>query len=831
MISIFQKFTTHSRNALKNAFSLALSSGQHLITPQHILYGLSLEKGSIAAQILIKAKVNSFELKNILTEKKSGQKTITHLELTSTSKKILEKSFLISSQNQHKYIGTEHLLASILSLGDQEIIDFFQKEKINLTGIKNQIDTILNSTSKFPDLTSGIDYFKSEDKNNEYGYGSSQTDTKQQSILEVFATNLTDLSIQKKIDPVIGRQEEIDRLIQILCRRNKNNPLLLGDPGVGKTAIVEGLAKKIVQSNVPEVLRGKKIYALDLSLVVAGTSFRGEFENRLKQILVEVKKNPNIILFIDEIHNLIGVGSASGSMDAANILKPALARGEIRCIGATTMQDYKKFIESDVALDRRFQPIIVSQPSVQKTIEILQGIKENYENFHQVKINEQAIIAAAQLSERYIADRFLPDKAIDLIDEAASGVKIKYLVSSAVKEINQLENELQNLTEKKKGLVTEEKFSLALKYRQKEREILVRLQNLKNQQLPKNETKLAEITQKEIAQIVSKITGIPLADLLMAEKKQLLQLEKTLVKNIVGQNQALKSIAEFIRRSRTGISDTNRPIGSFIFLGPSGVGKTELAKVLAQTIFGSNQALIKIDMSEFAESFNISKLIGAPAGYIGYKDGTKLTDAVKHRPYSVVLFDEIEKAHHQIFSLLLQVLEDGCLTDGTGKTINFRNTIIIMTSNLGSNNFNKQAALGFQTKKGKSKAELEKGFEEIQREVIKKLKDKFPPEFLSRVDKTIVFQPLEPSSVIKIAKIQLAELKNRLAKQGLKINFDPTVAKLIAKISYSPENGARAIRKNIQELIESKLANKILTKKDYKGQKIVVKVKDNKIII
>ncbi|MFA6411007.1 MAG: ATP-dependent Clp protease ATP-binding subunit, partial [Candidatus Buchananbacteria bacterium] len=735
--------------------------------------------------------------------------------------------FLIASQNQHKYIGTEHLLASILNLENKQIFNFFEKKGVTIDKMKKQLATVLSSTTKFPDLASGGAYFGSE--SNKYESAFEQVNTKQQSILDIFAIDLTNPLIQKKIDPVIGRQEEIDRLIQILCRRTKNNPLLLGDPGVGKTAIVEGLAKKIVLGDVPEVLRNKKIYTLDLSLVVAGTSFRGEFENRLKQIIAEVKKNPDLILFIDEIHNLMGVGSATGSMDAANILKPALARGEIRCIGATTIADYKKFIESDVALDRRFQPIMVEQPSVQKTIEILAGIKENYEHFHLIKITNEAIVAAAQLSERYIADRFLPDKAIDLIDEAASAKKIKLPIDQATNELIKLENQLAEIEDKKRQLVADEKFNLALKYRQQEEDLLLKIQNLKSKIANRKTDYADKITQKDVAEIIAKITGVPLSDLLLAEKKQLLGLEKLLAKKIIGQNLALKNIAEFIRRSRTGISNINRPIGSFIFLGPSGVGKTELAKVLAETIFGSSKSLVKIDMSEFAESFNVSKLIGAPAGYIGYKEGTKLTDAVKHRPYSVVLFDEIEKAHPQVFNLLLQVLEDGYLTDGTGKMINFKNTIIIMTSNLGSESFNRQAALGFSTQN--KTAEIEKGVEEIERDVLKKLKSKFPPEFLSRIDKTIVFSPLSPKSINKIVELELTELKNRLAKQNLKINFEPKVTNFIAKLSSSPEVGARAIRKNIQELIESKLANKILTTKKITGGKIIVKVKNNKITI
>jgi len=830
MLDIFQKFSNHSKNALKNALSLALNCGHKTITPPHILYGLVQQKGSIAGQILVKTKIESEEIKKALISKTPGQEAITQISFSPLTKKLLEKAFLIANQNHHQYIGTEHLLASILMINDDLIIELFKEKNIDLSNIKRQLETILNSTSKFPDLIDSLNYLNEEPKENS-GYANffQPALNNQPSALEVFATKLTDTAIQKKIDPVIGRQDEINRLIQILCRRNKNNPLLLGDPGVGKTAIVEGLAKKISQHDVPEILKNKIIYTLDLSLLVAGTSFRGEFENRLKQIINEVKKNPNIILFIDEIHNIIGAGSATGSMDAASILKPALARGEIRCIGATTPEDYKKNIENDPALERRFQPIIVNQPNVEKTIEILQGIKNNYETFHQVKISSEAIVAASQLSERYITDRFLPDKAIDLIDEAASAKKVKYANNPIVKEFEELENQLAGLADKKQAAVSQEKFSLARKYQKDGQEILNKIEEIKKSNLSQKPKSLAEITKNDITKIVSKTTGIPLADLILTEKKRLLNLEKLLAKKIIGQTQALKLVAEFIRRSRAGIADINRPIGSFMFLGPSGVGKTELAKILAEIIFGEPAALIKIDMSEFAESFNISKLIGAPAGYIGYKEKTKLTDSVKRRPYSLVLFDEIEKAHFQVFNLLLQILEDGSLTDATGKKINFKNTIIIMTSNLGSENFNQQAKLGFQATKDE-KIEIEKNLEGIENEVLKKLKDKFPPEFLSRIDKTIVFNPLTAKVLFQITRLQLDELKKRLAKQGLKIKFEPKIVPFIANLSYSPESGARAVRKTIQELIENKIAEKILSHKKSR-QEISIRLKNNKIII
>ncbi len=810
MISIFEKFSNHSKKAIKNAFDLAVACGHKSIAPQHILYGLSLQRGSIAHQVLSKMKITSQEIKSALEKNTKKKKMLGQIGLDQNTKKILERAFLISGINRHRYVGTEHLLASLIMSKNDFINELLKQKNIGLAEVKKQIDMVINSTSKFPDLAGSLNYFENEGRNGSYYGEFDQQNTTTESALRLFATDLTNQKIQEKIDPVIGREEEISRLIQILSRRNKNNPLLLGDPGVGKTAIVEGLAKRIIQKEVPEILSKKKIYALDLSLIVAGTSFRGEFENRIKQILNEVKSNENIILFIDEIHNIIGAGSANGSMDAANILKPALARGEIRCIGATTTQDYKKHIESDPALERRFQIVIINQPDAEKTIEILKGIKHNYEIFHQVKIDDAAIIAATNLSQKYITDKFLPDKAIDLIDEASSAVKIKKAADPLTKEIGYMENQILILEQKKKEAIEKEKFDIALKYRKTKQEIEKQINTLLQESIKKSKSKkISKITEKDIASIISKITGIPTNELVLSEKQKLIGLEKELGKKIVGQNHALKTLAEFIRRSRAGITNHNRPIGSFIFLGPSGVGKTELAKVLAETIFNDPKALIKIDMSEFAESFNVSKLIGAPAGYIGYKDGTKLTDEIKRRPYSVVLFDEIEKAHHQIFNLMLQILEDGYLTDGSGKKIDFKNTIIIMTSNLGSEKFNRQAALGFNAEI--ENTELEKNLEQIEQEVVKQLNDKFPLEFLNRVDKTIVFKPLNKPSLKKITGLQLKELENRLKNQGVILEFNSKVAKEIADISYSPKSGARAIRNNIQELLENMIAKKIIS--------------------
>ncbi|MFA6322498.1 MAG: ATP-dependent Clp protease ATP-binding subunit [Candidatus Buchananbacteria bacterium] len=824
MIDLFQRLSTHSRQALKTAFNLAVSCGQPQVTPLHLLFGLANESGSLASQILVKAKISGEKIEATIKKDATAQTTITQTQFSLPTKKILEKAFWLAGANQNQYIGTEHLLLAALKINDQQISEFLSEKKVDVSEIKEQLTMIFNSTAKFPDLTENFNQFN-------------QHPTHQNSTanfaLESFATELTDPRLQQKIDPVIGRGAEIDRLIQILCRRHKNNPLLLGEAGVGKTAIVEGLAKKIISKEAPAILADKKIFNLDLSSLVAGTSFRGEFENRLKQVISEASQRPEVILFIDEIHNLTGAGAATGSMDAANILKPALARGEIHCIGATTPEAFKKQIESDPAMERRFQTIQINQATVSDTIKILQGLRKNYELYHDVEISDEALAAAAQLAERYIFDRCLPDKAIDLIDEAAAAARITKQSQKILSEAEKLQAKLNQITEEKINFAKNEDFESALTCHNQEQKLIEQIEAINSQKKTKikDQKKSSQVTAADIAKMVAKITGIPQTELLTEEKSKLLNLEKKLSKKIVGQLEAINSIAEAIRRARIGLSDTKRPLGSFIFLGPSGVGKTELAKVLAETIFGSPQALIKIDMSEFSEAFNISKLIGAPAGYVGYKEGAKLTDAVKRRPYSVVLFDEIEKAHPQVFYLLLQVLEDGYLTDASGKTIDFRHTIIILTSNLGSENFNQQAAIGFNLKEKKAESEILNNLLTIENSVLKKLKEKFPPEFLSRIDKTLVFKPLNSKELAQIAKRQLLELQKKLANLGVKINIPAAVVNHLAQKSQDATLGGRAVRKNIQALIENPISIYLLSGKNKTKKIINLKVKNNKIII
>ncbi|MFH1366945.1 MAG: ATP-dependent Clp protease ATP-binding subunit [Patescibacteria group bacterium] len=825
-IPVLKKFTQHLKNTLNAAAKLALELKNKYINPEHFLYGLLSTRGGIAHDILGKTKLSPELLKIAIRAANEpalhDDLDLTKLKFSLTAKKALEKSVLTANRYKHKYVGTEHLLFSLLELNDASLAKILEESHIDRENLKKNLTAILKNTSKFPDLSG----FFAEEKEMEKefaGLKPSKTPA-----LDFFSHDLTDPALQKSIDPLVGRSQEVERLIHILSRRTKNNPILLGDPGVGKTAIVEGLAKKILKGEVPDVLAKKKILSLDLGMVVAGTIYRGEFESRLKQVIEEIRADENIILFIDEIHNIIGTGSATGSMDAANILKPALAKGQIRCIGATTLEEFKKNIESDPALERRFQPIIIKESNVAETLEILAGVKKNFEDYHHVKINEDALTAAVKLSSRYIQDKFLPDKAIDLIDEAAAKIKVSAKTSPLLKKIKAKEKEREKLEREKEQAVLKENFDEALALKQKEGQLKIDLNKLGEKYAKETTGYVGEITEKDIAEIISKITGVPLAELVKSEKERLVNLEKELGKFIIGQNEATKAIADFIRRSRVGLSHPNRPLGSFIFLGPSGVGKTEMAKVLAKVVFEDDNALIRLDMSEFTESFNISKLIGAPAGYVGYKEGTKLSDQVKRKPYSVVLFDEMEKAHPDVFNLLLQILDEGHLTDAVGKKINFKNTIIIMTSNVGLKNLNQLAGMGFETENEDTKKKWQEKYEAIKNQVLKDLREKFRPEFLNRVDKTIVFKPLDDAAVEKIVELQIRELGERLKEKNITFTLNSRARASLAKKAFSPDSGARAVRKLIQELIENPLAEKILTGEIKEGDRLdILLEKDN----
>ena len=829
--NIYNKFTKHFKHVLTLAQDIAASLYHFKIEPLHLLYSLSNEKGSIGAEILHKNKLTPERVRRaleIINNNQSKEQTTTKAvpNLSNETSKIIEKSVKIAFEFNHKYIGTEHLLLALVESNNKLLLEFFNELGINQEAIKSHIESILESTSKFVDLTTqpkGLNEAQLE------RVLTQNPALNKESALETFAVDLTNPEIQSNIDPVIGRNEEIDRVIQILSRRTKNNPILLGDPGTGKTAIVEGLAKRISENKVPDVLINKRILTLDLGSTIAGTIYRGEFENRLKKIIEEVKADPNIILFIDEIHTVIGAGASTGSLDAANLFKPELARGNLRMIGATTQEEFKKHIESDPAFERRFQPVIINESTPGETISILEGIKKNYEKYHQVKISSEAIVAAVELSHRYLPDKHLPDKAIDLIDEAAAKIKVETTKNGIAKTIKKLEAELNKVQEIKEKQIISERFDEALKYKAEEDDLLKKLDDLKKEEVEEKKKILGTLTRRDVALVLSRMTKIPVSELIATEKQKLLNLEDILKNFIIGQDEALSDLAKSIRRSRTGISNPNRPIGSFIFLGPSGVGKTETAKILAREIFEDEEALIRIDMSEFSHSFNISKLIGAPAGYVGYKEQGKLTDQVKRKPYSVILFDEIEKAHPDVFDLLLPILEDGQLTDATGKKINFKNTIIIMTSNIGLKEFNKQASLGFEINET-NQEKMTKEFDKLTKKIKEGLTDTFRPEFLNRIDKVVIFKPLTENDISKITKLHLKDLTNRIKEQGINLKTSQSLEKLITKMSYDPDQGARKVRKTISDMLENPLANELLSDK-FKNKKIInVKAEKEKVI-
>ncbi len=804
---IFNKFTKHLKNVLKIAGFLAKQENLTAVEPIHLLQGILKQPGSLAAEILHK---NGLAENTTASDQPLNNRIIT-LELSADAQKIITKMLNLAFEYRHLYVGTEHLLMALIIMPDDKILTLFKNKNISFARLKNNLEAVLHSTSNFSDINDVFSDLMGGPMQDEKMFEQKNL-TREKSLLELFSTDLTNQQIQERIDPVIGRQTEIDRLIQILSRRNKNNPLLLGDPGVGKTAIVEGLAKKISLGDVPEILKNKKILSLDLGLMLAGTMYRGEFEARLKNVLEEIKQNPDIIIFIDELHNIIGAGSTTGgTMDAANIIKPALARGEIRCIGATTMNEYRKYIESDPALERRFQTIQVNEPDREQTIAILQGLKQYYESFHQVEILDEALRLAVDLSIRYQPEKFLPDKAIDLIDEAASRAKIRHKHSNLQKKLFALADKIKDVTQRKYQAITEENYDLAIKLKDEEYKFKKEYQTIEKK-LVANPPQKPKITGLDISQVVTQITNIPLTYLNQQTDLRIANLEKNLNKYIIGQNEVIAEVCAVIKRAQLGLATQNKPIGSFLFLGPSGVGKTELAKRLASEYFGSEQALIRIDMSEFSESFNISKLIGAPAGYVGYKEGGKITDAVRRRPYTVILFDEIEKGHPDVFNLLLQILDEGNLTDAEGRKINFKHSIIVMTSNLASDKFNQAQTFGFdQDKKGQKFST-----QQVKQQVIQELEQEFKPELLNRLDKILVFNPLDQTSLKRIVKLQMAELISNLQQRQLTINFTPSVINYLANISAGENKGAREIRRNIEKYLGQLLADAFLQHADKK---------------
>ena len=807
---MFERFTEKAIKAIMLAQEEGRRLGHNFVGTEQILLGLIGEGTGVAAKVLrsmgVKLKDARLEVEKIIG-RGSGD-VGAEMPFTDKAKRVLKLSLEEARQLEHNYIGTEHLLLGLIREGEGVAARVLENLGVDLTKVRTQVIRMLGETAE---VTAGG------------GGGRTKTPT-----LDEFGSNLTQMASEGKLDPVVGRQTEIERVIQILGRRTKNNPVLIGEPGVGKTAIAEGLAQRIANNDIPDILEEKRVVTLDIGLLVAGTKYRGEFEERLKKIMDEIRSAGNVILVIDEVHTLIGAGAAEGAIDAANILKPALARGELQCIGATTLDEYRKHIERDAALERRFQPVMVGEPSVDETIEILYGLRERYEQHHKLKILDTALEAAAKLSDRYISDRYLPDKAIDLIDEAGSRVRlINSQLPPAAKE---LDKELRSILKEKDEAVRSQDFDKAGELRDREMEIKSEIRSLaQNKKLdPTNEDDSPMVTEEDIAHIVASWTGVPVNKLTESESEKLLHMEDTLHQRLIGQEEAVKAVSRAIRRARVGLKNPNRPIASFVFSGPTGVGKTELTKALAAYFFGSEEAMIRLDMSEYMERHTVSKLIGSPPGYVGYNEGGQLTEAVRRRPYTVVLFDEIEKAHPDVFNMLLQILEDGRLTDAKGRTVDFKNTLIIMTSNIGSKVIEKGGGgLGFEFSDNEADAQ----YNRIRNLVNEELKQYFRPEFLNRLDEIIVFRQLTKDEVKEISVILLKEVFSRLTEKGIKLEITDRFQERLVEEGYNPSYGARPLRRAIMRLLEDSLAEEILAGKINEGDTAVVDVGENGQII
>ncbi len=816
------KFTNRANKAIEIANDIALELGHNYIGTEHILYGLAKEGNGIAAKVLENQDVIADDILNKIEELIGSEESIENvIDFTPRTKRVVETAFIEARKLGYNFIGTEHLLIGILREGDCIAARILLDLNVNIPRLYNEIIKVINEGEN--GNKDGTESSNSSGKSKR-GKGSfNQTPT-----LNQFGEDLTKKAEEGKLDPIIGRKEEIERVIQILSRRTKNNPCLIGEPGVGKTAVVEGLAQKIVSSDVPEILKDKRVVTLDISGMVAGAKYRGDFEERIKKTLEEVKKSGDIILFIDEIHTIVGAGAAEGAIDAANILKPLLARGEIQLVGATTLNEYRKFIEKDSALERRFSPVTVSEPSERDTIQILKGIRDKYEAHHNVKITDEAIEAAVSLSVRYVNDRFLPDKAIDLIDEAASRARIKTFTEPD--SLKKIQEDIEKIKNEKEEAVINQKFEKAAELRDKERTLKDKLEKEQNKWKNKNTKEIVNITEENIAEVIASWTGIPAKKITEDENEKLKNLENELHKRVIGQNEAVEAVAKAIRRGRVGLKDPKRPIGSFLFLGPTGVGKTELSKALAEVLFGDENAMVRVDMSEFMEPHSVSKLIGSPPGYVGFDEGGQLTEKIRRKPYSVILFDEIEKAHPDVMNMLLQILEDGRLTDSQGRTVNFKNTVIIMTSNLGARAITDKKFLGFTNNSAEDKNENDKKeYENTRKEVMEILKKELRPEFINRIDEIIVFHKLNDTEIEQIIDIMLKDVVNRLKEQKYQIELEPEVKELIAKEGIDKNFGARPLRRTIQNLVEDKLAEEILDGKLNKEKISKYTVKDNKL--
>ncbi len=827
MPDIVNKFTTHLKTVLTRALSFAVSEGQDRILPEHLLWALATEQGSIAAEVLHKHNVKLAAVHNLVGtdgKESKGQpqsRSQGTPALSDTARRMIERAVYLANVYHHRYVGTEHLLGGILHVTDERLRRFFASQKININALQDQLVMVFQSTSRFPEMEAFLAHAAASPVSSTFLAPTIPSDQETEEeeeedgeedatpALDFFTRDLTSDNIAQTIDPVIGREREIKRMMEILCRRTKNNPILTGEPGVGKTAIVEGLAKHIVEGHVPPALAGKRILALDLSSVVAGTTYRGEFESRIKQIMEETQAHPEIILFIDELHTIIGAGAASGSLDAANMLKPALARGEIRCIGATTPAEYKKHIEPDAALERRFGRVMIEEPSAEASLQILQGVAPYYARYHRVAIHPAALVEAVRLSERYFPDRFFPDKAIDLLDEAASSVRVAQTEDTTGEgAIRHIERQLSDLRDEKRQAIIEERFKEAEALKTREDILKEELRRVRATQTTEL---IGEVGVAHILSVVSRATGIPVNALGDEERERLARLASSLSRTVIGQDAAVEAVASAILRSKTGVTAQGRPQASFLFVGPSGVGKTALARALAQELFKDKDALVHLDMSEYAENYAVSKLIGSPAGYVGYREGAKLTDQVRQKPYAVVLFDEIEKAHPDAQALLLQILETGTLSDATGRAINFRQTIIVMTTNVGLERFG-GSALGFDENASNASS--------LRASIQEDLKERFRPELLNRVDRTLVFEPLNVEALEAIAWQGLREIKKRLLERERTLHIEKDVARFIVKKSHDPSAGARAVRQFLQTHVESLLAEKLLGKRPPKMLKL-----------
>ena len=811
------KFTNRAKKALEIANEIALELGHNYIGTEHLLYGLIKENTGVAARVLQNQEIDSEDIINKIEELIGVEQEISEtLGFTPRTKRVIENAFIEARKIGYNYIGTEHLLIGILREGDSIAVRILLDLNVNIPKLYNEIIKVINEEETSSD---------SNDKNNKSSKnrGSYNATT----TLNQFGEDLTKKASEGKLDPVVGRKEELERLIQILSRRTKNNPCLIGEPGVGKTAVVECLAEKIISGDVPEILKNKRVVSMDISSMVAGAKYRGDFEERIKKALNEVKKAGDIILFIDEIHTIVGAGAAEGAIDAANILKPLLARGEIQLVGATTLNEYRKYIEKDSALERRFSPVEVFEPSESDTIKILKGIRDKYEAHHNVKIADEAIDSAVKLSVRYINDRFLPDKAIDLIDEAASRARLKTYTQP--EKIKKLEERIEEVAKNKEEAVRNQKFEKAATLRDEERELKAKYEKEESKWKSKNTKSIVNITEENIAEVISTWTGIPAKRITEDENEKLKHLEENLHQRVIGQNEAVEAVSKAIRRGRVGLKDPKRPIGSFLFLGPTGVGKTELSKALAECLFGDENAMIRVDMSEFMEPHSVSKLIGSPPGYVGFEEGGQLTEKIRRKPYSIILFDEIEKAHPDVMNMLLQILEDGRLTDSQGRTVNFKNTVVIMTSNIGARMITEKKTLGFSN--NQDSEDSQKEYEDIKKQVIGELKKELKPEFINRIDEIIVFHKLTDSEISDIIDIMLKEVQERLKDQKIEIQIDASVKELIASKGVDKTFGARPLRRTIQSLLEDKLAEEILDGNLIKNKKAEIIAKDEKIKI